>query len=149
PASLSRSRREQQRMITWKAVKEAYQRRHLKLDTPPPSPLGSTAMDLHLRWAILALTAGYYRTARKYAWRQFRKAPSRRVLKALAEATLRSAAEPFAWVYDLARLRKPRSGSRPDDKVPSEELVRRYTGELERLATGLAAEEPGASPVAK
>jgi glycosyltransferase involved in cell wall biosynthesis len=132
--SLSKSRREQQRLATWKAAEDAYQRRKIKFERPPPPPLNPAAMDYQMRWARYALWAEYYRTARKHAWGRFIRAPATEPLRILAEASVRPVAEPWLWIYDLLRGRKPRNRTRPDDLSPSEKLVRRITSDLARPA---------------
>jgi glycosyltransferase involved in cell wall biosynthesis len=115
-SGLTHSRQDQRRMLTWKAQKEAHERRQLSFSKPPPSPSGGMAIDLRERWAKLALAAGYYPTARKHAWRQFLHAPSLRLLRILMEATARPVVEPL---YDLVRGRMPRSWSGARVVLPS------------------------------
>ncbi len=129
--SLSKSRREEQRLATWKAVQDAYRRRNLPFDHPPPGPLSGTAMDFRMRWARYALSAEYYGTARKHAWGRFVRTPALEPMRIGVEATVRSLAEPWLWMYDLVRGRRPRSRRRFTDEVlPSARRVRAYGAEL-------------------
>src|SRR5262249_29533873 len=85
-SGLTHSRQDLRRTLTWKAGKEAHEGRGLSFDNPPPLPSAGPAINLHERWARLALAAGYYATARKHAWRRFVYAPSLRIMRILAEA---------------------------------------------------------------
>jgi glycosyltransferase involved in cell wall biosynthesis len=123
PSGLTQSNRDRRRLLTWKAQKEAHERRRLRFDKPPPPPAEAPATDFRLRWATLALAAGYYGTARKHAWRQFVRAPARAPMRILVEATVRPVAEPL---YDLVRGRLPRSYSGAGPAVPPA-VVRGYT----------------------
>jgi GT2 family glycosyltransferase len=130
--SLMRTRRAELRMLTWKALKEAHERRHLSFDRPPPPPPGPMATNLPLRWSRYALQAEYFSTARKHAWRQFLEAPAIGPLRVLVEATVRPVSEPFLWIYDLIRLRKPRRRRRGSDPRLTEVRVRHSLRELAR-----------------
>jgi len=116
---LTQSRKHQSRMLTWKAQKEAHERRKLRFDKPPPSPMDDAAPDLGLRWASMALAAGYNGTARKHAWRQFVHAPAWAPIRILVEATVRPVAEPL---YDLVRGRLPRRFARAGPANSSERV---------------------------
>lgn len=104
--SLTRTVRERQRMRAWLALRDAHARRQLPFDKPPPAGSETETLDLETRWAALALGAGYYRTARKHAWRRLVQAPSFTALKVLLESAVRPVVEPL---YDLLRGRRPHS----------------------------------------
>jgi GT2 family glycosyltransferase len=137
--SLLRTRRDELKQLTWKAQKEAHERRRLAYDRPPPPPVGPLTQNLHMRWARYALAAEYFGTARRHAWRQFLQTRSARPLRLLADATVRQAAEPWLWIYDLLRARRPRSRSRVNDPIRSERLVREFAKEM---AAGVATDRP-------
>jgi GT2 family glycosyltransferase len=100
---LTQTNQDLRRTLTLQALREAHTRRGLPYSQP--RSLEEPSVDLEHRWAQLALAAGYYATARKYAWRRLIRAPGVSVARVFVEATIRPVAEPF---YDVIRFRRPR-----------------------------------------
>jgi GT2 family glycosyltransferase len=78
PAKVSSCRRGEQRRSQDAALREAYRRRGLaeaSLPARPPVPERVPATDSWHRWASWAIDAGHLATARRYAWKVFRREP--------------------------------------------------------------------------
>lgn len=78
PGSIGAASRQRQYSSALAAVRAAHQRRGLPFDESrfPPPKSNPSAIDLYKKWGWWALKSNYHNTAKKYAWRSLRSAPT-------------------------------------------------------------------------